>query len=77
MNHKTIKINYLHSVAWIIALLLAGCSRDPNQQKYAYLASGDNYYQRSKYQEAVIQFRNAIQIDPDLPRPTGIWRAPT
>jgi tetratricopeptide (TPR) repeat protein len=45
-------------------LLLSGCSSDPNKEKSAYLTSGDKYYQGGKYQEAVIQFRNAIQIDP-------------
>ncbi len=48
----------------MLALLLASCSSDPNKEKHAYLTSGDKYYQRGKYQEAVIQFRNAIQIDP-------------
>jgi tetratricopeptide (TPR) repeat protein len=45
-------------------LLLAGCSSDPSTRKHAYLTSGDKYYQFGKYQEAVIQFRNALQIDP-------------
>jgi tetratricopeptide (TPR) repeat protein len=52
---------------WIVPvtmLLLAACSSDPNKEKRAYLTSGDKYSQRGKYQEAVIQFRNAIQIDP-------------
>lgn len=45
-------------------VLLASCSTDPNRQKRAYLSSGEKYAKAGKYQEAVIQFRNAIQIDP-------------
>ena len=44
-------------------LLLAGCSSDPNQQKAKHLSRGETYLKDGKYQEAVIEFRNAIQID--------------
>ena len=49
-------------------LFLAACSSDPNQEKLKYLASGDRYFQTGQYQEAVIQYRNALQIDPRLAR---------
>jgi tetratricopeptide (TPR) repeat protein len=42
----------------------AGCSSDPNQRKLRYVDSGVKYFSNRKYQEAIIQFRNAIQIDP-------------
>lgn len=45
-------------------LFLAACSTDPNQQKLKYVSRGDAYLKDGKYQEAVIEFRNAIQIDP-------------
>ena len=45
-------------------VILAACSRDPAKQKAVYLASGEKYAKAGKYQEAVIQFRNAIEIDP-------------
>jgi len=48
----------------LAVLLLAACSTDPAIRKHAYLTSGNKYYKSSKYQEAVIQFRNALQIDP-------------
>jgi Flp pilus assembly protein TadD len=44
------------------AMWLAACSKDPNK----YLASGDKYFKAGKYQEAVIQYRNAIQLNPKL-----------
>ena len=45
-------------------LALFSCSRDPDQQKRQYLNSGEQYFNAGKFQEAEIQFRNAIQIDP-------------
>src|SRR5262245_10550022 len=47
-------------------LLLAACSTDPAKKKIAYLDSGDKYITASKYNEAVIEYRNAIQIDPSF-----------
>jgi tetratricopeptide (TPR) repeat protein len=40
-----------------------GCSRDPNVRKQKYFDSGEEYFAESKYREAEIQYRNAIQID--------------
>jgi tetratricopeptide (TPR) repeat protein len=64
MNINALRINKLHLPIVCVLLLQAGCSSDPNKEKHAYLSSGDKYFQRGKYQEAVIEFRNAIQIDP-------------
>jgi tetratricopeptide (TPR) repeat protein len=44
-------------------LLAVGCSRDPEVLKREYLASGDSYVQQGKLNEAVIEYRNAIQQD--------------
>jgi tetratricopeptide (TPR) repeat protein len=51
---------------FIIAIisLLTACSRDPATRKAAFFASGQKYANAGKYKEAVIQFRNAIAIDP-------------
>lgn len=46
------------------AVLLTACSQNPNQAKLDYLKSGEKYFSAGKYQEAVIQFRNAVQADP-------------
>src|SRR5438874_13697530 len=43
--------------------LLGGCSRDPNVRKQKYFESGQRYYEKGKYREAVIQFRNATDVD--------------
>jgi tetratricopeptide (TPR) repeat protein len=47
----------------LITITFTGCSRDPNVRKQKYLDSGEKYAAEGKYREAVIQFRNAIQID--------------
>ncbi len=40
-----------------------GCSRDRNARKQKYFESGQQYFQAGKYQEATIQFLNAVQVD--------------
>ncbi len=47
-----------------ITALFTGCSRDPNVRKQKYFDSGEKYFAESKYREAVIQYLNAVQIDP-------------
>ncbi len=56
------------------ALLLAGmvlpllhvgsCARDPEVRKQRYLASGNAYSEQGKYREAIIEYLNAVRIDP-------------
>jgi tetratricopeptide (TPR) repeat protein len=48
----------------LVAALLSGCSLlDPNVRKQKYYDSGLRYFQKGQYQEAAIQFTNAIKID--------------
>src|ERR1035438_10522 len=53
-------------VAVILAVLvgLASCSRDPNVVKKRYLESGNKYFDKGRYKEASIQYRNALKRDP-------------
>jgi tetratricopeptide (TPR) repeat protein len=53
-------------VAVILAVLvgLASCSRDPNVVKKHYLESGNKYFDKGRYKEASIQYRNALKRDP-------------
>jgi tetratricopeptide (TPR) repeat protein len=46
---------------------LAGCHGDPNVRKQKYLDSGKRYSEAGKYNEAVIQFSNALKIDKSYP----------
>src|ERR1700756_5088429 len=50
-------------VVSLVTIVLAGCSRDPNVRKQKYFESGQRYFEKGKYQEALIQYSNAIQVD--------------
>src|ERR1700730_12860722 len=47
----------------VLALILAGCLRDPVVRKMKYFQSGEQYFGNQMYCEAAIQYQNAIQID--------------
>src|SRR5690606_15258169 len=47
------------------AALAAGCaSKDPEIAAREYVASGDGYAQQKKFQEAIIEYRNAVNVMP-------------
>ena len=52
------------SICLLAGLVLAGCTQDPNVKKQQYLERGTKYYAEGKYNEAIIQLKNAVQIDP-------------
>ncbi|MBV9183369.1 MAG: tetratricopeptide repeat protein [Acidobacteria bacterium] len=50
----------------LLVASLAGftaCSRDPNVRKEKYYESGERYFAKGKFREAIIQFRNATEVD--------------
>jgi tetratricopeptide (TPR) repeat protein len=46
-----------------VSVLLAACQADPTTRKTKFLESGDEYFNNGNYAAAVIQYRNAIEID--------------
>ena len=48
----------------VLAIVLVGCTRNPEAAKRKYLESGLKYMDQKKYDSAVIQFKKALQIDP-------------
>jgi putative PEP-CTERM system TPR-repeat lipoprotein len=49
----------------VLAVALCwGCANNPERAKAEYLKSGDRYFAEKRYQEAIVQYRNAIQQDP-------------
>lgn len=48
----------------MVALTLASCRRDPATAKKHYVESGDKYAERGGFKFAVIQYQNAVKIDP-------------
>lgn len=53
-------------VSICLALMLVGCKSDPNVKKQKFLESGNRYMENKQFNEAAIQYQNAIQIDPDF-----------
>ena len=51
------------SVLVVATLWVAGCSMSPEARKQRFLESGDAYFKDGKIAEAVIEYRNAVQID--------------
>jgi tetratricopeptide (TPR) repeat protein len=48
----------------VMLLSLDACNRDPHVRAQKHFASAQEWLQRNKPEEAVIEFRNAIQLDP-------------
>jgi tetratricopeptide (TPR) repeat protein len=44
--------------------LLAGCSKDPAKQRSQFEASAKQYMEQEKYNEAIIEYRNALKLMP-------------
>src|SRR5882762_11812956 len=53
-----------YGLFFLLAVLVAGCSRDPNARKLEFLQQGDVYFEKGKYPEANISYSRALQIDP-------------
>ena len=47
-----------------LSLFAVGCSKDPQVAKKEYFDKGNTYFEQKKYPEAIIEYRNAIQQDP-------------
>jgi cellulose synthase operon protein C len=61
---RSMKLRWATKWTCLVVLILsvASCSRNPDK----YVASGDKYFKAGKFNEAAIQYRNAIQINPKL-----------
>ena len=53
----------LFFACFLLALLTACNSRNPEVRKQKYFDSGEKYFAEGKYREAAIQYANAVQID--------------
>jgi tetratricopeptide (TPR) repeat protein len=48
----------------VVALIAAGCNRNPAERKKMFLEKGDRYFGDKHYGEAVIEYKNALRLDP-------------
>jgi tetratricopeptide (TPR) repeat protein len=59
----------MRSIRFLVLVLsfllgLVSCSRDPAVVKKRYFESGNKYFEKGRYREASIQYRNALKQDP-------------
>ena len=55
------------SLAYALVIMgVVSCAQDPEVKKQNYLDRGKAYYSSGKYNEAIIELKNALQIDPKL-----------
>src|ERR1051325_896469 len=61
------KLNYAALLSLLLAVTIAisGCA-SPEKTKLAHVEKGEAYLKEEKFQEASLEFRNAIQIDERL-----------
>ena len=52
------------TVAVLLAIVLCGCLRSPEQKEATFLAHGKEYYAKKDYTRAVLQFKNAAAVMP-------------
>src|SRR5438874_8047125 len=57
----------LAAIVPLAALVLVACTQDPNTRKLKYVERGTKYYGEQKYNEAILELKNALQIDPNYP----------
>jgi len=53
-------------------ILLAACSRDPNVRKQKYLSSAAAFLKKGNTEEATLQLRNALKVDPNFAEAANI-----
>ena len=47
----------------VFAALAAGCARNPEARKADFLSKGNAFFEKKQYAAAVIEYRNAVQVD--------------
>ncbi|MGH9827966.1 MAG: tetratricopeptide repeat protein, partial [Blastocatellia bacterium] len=52
------------AAAITVSLFLVSCARDPQKAKAGYVQKGMAYMKKGQYSSAVIEYRNALKIDP-------------
>ena len=53
----------LLSVSFVPLLAVAGCSQDPDVAKQEYMKEGDRFFEQKRYNDAIVQYRNALGVD--------------
>ena len=54
----------LTALSVLIPLVFLGCTQDPVVRKQQHVERGSRFLEEGKYNEAVIELKNALQLDP-------------
>src|SRR3954470_22287187 len=65
MYWKKNRIVIVIVIALMLAFLVAGCRKDPQTKKKEFVESADSLVKQEKYADAIIQYRNALKIEPN------------
>lgn len=57
---------HLTAMVFVIVMVIIGCSTSPEEKKIAHYNNGMQFLNDGQYNAAVIEFRNAVQIDPSF-----------
>ena len=60
----SVDFRLLWAIVLAVALLTGACLRDPHRAAQQYVAKGMAFRAKGKNREAIIEFRNALQVDP-------------
>ena len=65
-SSEGLKMSLQQRLFWIAAsvLLHVACATDPEVAKREFVQRGDAFVAEKKYEEATIEYRNAVQLDP-------------
>jgi tetratricopeptide (TPR) repeat protein len=65
-GHRCARRRMLRPVLWlaVLTVLANGCSKGLTQSKEQFLESGNKYAAQQKYAEAIVEYRNALKVDP-------------
>ncbi len=76
-NRATCRLSLVALVALVTLLGSAACSQDPGVRKQKALERSEQYLKDNRVNEAIIELRNALQIDPELAPRCALWVEPT
>ena len=48
----------------LVGFMVVGCLQSPEEKKAKHFERGVTYFENEQYKEAVIEFKNVVQIDP-------------
>ena len=67
MTPQNLRIRTMFAMAMAALLSLSACAQDPAVAKQRYVDKAQSYFAKGEYNEAIIQLKNALQIDPKFP----------